>query len=79
MKLYPSGPLWPDWREEKANEFIANVPKIRHWPAHLRWDGMHCHRHGAAQRAKREVLEAVKKRGNWNTDASARHYSRILR
>ena len=66
MKLYPSGPLW----------LIANVAKIRHWPA---MDGMHCHRHGAAQRAKREVLEAVKKRGNWNTDASARHYSRIMR
>jgi len=71
--------LWPAWKAEKANHFIAEHSKKMRWTQRHKWDGMHCHRHGAAVNAKRAALESVKIVGGWRTAASAIHYSRIAR
>ena len=71
--------VFKDWNDEEANAFVQETAKREKWPTTLKWDGMHCHRHGAAVRAKKAVLEAVKKIGPWKTDASATHYSRLGR
>ncbi len=71
--------LWPNWQATTANRFIAAHAIEHHWNEKCKWDGMHCHRHGAAVNAKRAALDAVKIVGGWRSKASAVHYSRTIR
>jgi hypothetical protein len=80
IQTHPKGPLWPKWNRIQANEFVKAVAEEQGWPKNLRWDGIHCvGRHGAAIRAKKAAIEAIKKVGAWKSDAAATSYGRIMR
>jgi hypothetical protein len=78
-RKYPQGPLFPHYKREAVNALIQEVAVTERWDPSLLWDGLHCHRHGAATELKKRLLVELQKAGSWKSAVQAAHYSRRVR
>ena len=64
MQVTPHGELvFPWFSPKKANEIVHRAARHFAWPPKLLWDGMHCLRHGGAQRLKSFIVAMMARFG----------------
>jgi hypothetical protein len=79
MMKHPEGALFPNYSRSRINEFIQEIATREGWDPTLMWDGLHCHRHGAAADLKLELLAKLQVAGSWKSPTQAAHYARRVR
>lgn len=70
-------PLFKGWSKDRARGLIKEAAVIFDWDPTVKWDGMHCMRHGAAQEFKacsKDPVSSVMRRAVWSTISSAARY-----
>ena len=64
MATTPHGePVFPWFTSAAANDLIHRAAKHFAWPPKLLWDGVHCLRHGGAQRLKEFIVAMLAQLG----------------
>ena len=70
-------PLFKGWSKDKARDLIKEAAVVFDWDKTVKWDGMHCMRHGAAQEAKacgEDPVQSVMRKAVWAAVSSAARY-----
>ena len=71
--------LFRGWSKDKARDLIKEAAIVFHWDKTVKWDGMHCMRHGAAQEAKacdEDPVQSVMRKAVWAAVSSAARYKK---
>lgn len=76
-----SDKVFPEWDAGRLGDLIRYCADSYGWARkkNVKFDGTHVIRHAAAMQCLEDSLEAVRKRGGWDTQNSARWYSRLNR
>ena len=65
------------WSKDRARALIREAAVIFKWDDTVKWDGMHCMRHGAAQEQKacnEDRVQSVMRKAVWSAVSSAARY-----
>ena len=71
--------VFKDWDQHFARKLIQEAAKVFEWDTTVRWDGVHCFRHGAAQEwhvVKKDKVQSMMRRATWSACASAARYGK---
>jgi len=75
----PAGKLFPSWSKHTARTLIKEASRLFGWDPTVRWDGVHCMRHGAAQEwaaVKGDKVRSIMRRATWDSCQSAALYGK---
>ena len=74
--------IFPNWCEARARDLIKEAAIVFGWDPLVKWDGVHCFRHGATQEAAASLkifedpVRSVMRRATWASVGSVRGYKK---
>lgn len=72
--------LFPSWSKALARELIKEAARLFEWDPNVKWDGVHCMRHGATQEwsaVKGDKVRSIMRRATWDSCKSAALYGKL--
>jgi len=72
--------LFPSWRKGLARALVKEAARLFGWDPSVKWDGVHCMRHGAAQEwaaVKNDRVRSIMRRATWDSCRSAALYGKL--
>ena len=74
--------IFPNWCEARARDLIKEAAIVFGWDPLVKWDGVHCFRHGATQEAAaslkifKDPVRSVMRRATWSSVGTMRGYKK---
>lgn len=72
-------PLFPGWNKHLARSLVREASRVFGWDPTVKWDGVHCFRHGASQEwavVKKDKVRSMMRRATWESCRTAARYGR---
>jgi len=76
----PGDKMFPNWSKSLARALIRETARLFGWDPTVKWDGVHCMRHGAAQEwaaVKGDRVRSIMRRATWESCKTAALYGKL--